>query len=110
MTTFTPDKIWLLRLPVILSDAAWEQTVYIKDCTETEITERLGEIFQCIYRELRVRPSTDQSDRIYFGQYGFPPCGNRQFRVWLDLCLTIERCDDGEPCALRVTLKDEALP
>lgn len=44
MMTFTPDKIWLLKLPVILSDAAWQQTVYIKDCSEAEITERLRDI------------------------------------------------------------------
>jgi hypothetical protein len=108
MMTFTPDKIWLLQLPVILSDAAWQQAIYIKNCTEVEITERLNEVFQSIYHELRVRPSTDQSDRIYFNVYGFSPCGNRQYRVRLDLCLLIERCEDGEPCSLRVTLLDEA--
>jgi hypothetical protein len=61
MMTFTPDKIWLLQLPVILSDAAWQQAIYIKNCTEVEITERLNEVFQSIYHELRVSQSQNQN-------------------------------------------------
>lgn len=106
LNSITTEKLNLLRLPIVISEAAWLEAVYIRDFLYTELHQRLSWLLEATYREIVVLPEGQQPRHVDYGLYRFEPCGKRTDRVWLDLRLWIEYRDDV-PALLRVALRNE---
>ncbi|WP_397453218.1 hypothetical protein [Pseudomonas sp. NA-150] len=103
LENLTPHKSKLLKLPIVLSEQAWLETVFIQNFLFVELNDRLNAVLESFYRELLLQA---ESNVVAFGLYRFPPTGDRQYRHWLDLQAVIEH-RSGEPVLIRIRLKTE---
>ncbi|MBX8508964.1 hypothetical protein K5D34_04555 [Pseudomonas cichorii] len=105
----TPSKLTYMRLPIVISEAAWLQTVYIDDFLYVEVNQRLNFLLESTYREILNQPADFSASTIDYGIYRLEPHGRRQERVWMNLRLHFI-CKDGNPALLRIALAEETDP
>ncbi|MFQ6591054.1 MULTISPECIES: hypothetical protein [Pseudomonas] len=100
----------LLKLPVVFSEGAWHEAVYLEQPSDIgDLGSRLGETLEAAYACLIHRfEKVDAIEPFYdFGLYRFLPCGDRVDRHWLELRLIIEHEQD-KPTVLRIMLRRES--
>lgn len=100
----------LLKLPVVFSDGAWHEAIYLEQPSDLgDLGNRLHETLEAAYTCLIYRTNAvDAVEPFYdFGLYRFLPCGDQAERHWLELRLIIEYEND-RPTALRILLRSES--
>lgn len=100
----------LLKLPVVFSEGAWHEAVYLEQPLSLgDLGHRLRETLEAAYACLIYRTnSVDAVEPFYdFGLYRFPPSGDQAERHWLELRLIIEHETDL-PTSLRIRLRSES--
>ncbi|MFP3497024.1 hypothetical protein SB759_22600 [Pseudomonas sp. SIMBA_059] len=100
----------LLKLPVVFSEGAWHESVYLEQPSDLgDLGNRLGETLEAAYASLLYRSEkVDAVEPFYdFGLYRFLPCGDRVDRHWLELRLIIEHEQD-KPTVMRIMLRRES--
>jgi len=97
----SPDQAELLKLPVIISDAAWLQAVHIHDFMFDELSSRLTALIRNAYQALIQTPTSGYNQPISFALLVLPASGEREGQVWLDLRLLIEP-KGGVPNLLKI--------
>ncbi|SAM32956.1 hypothetical protein [Pseudomonas sp. 1 R 17] len=101
----------LLKLPVVFSEDAWHEAVYLEQPSDLgDLGNRLGETLEAAYACLICRSNeVDAVEPFYdFGLYRFLPCSDRVDRHWLELRLIIEHEQD-KPTVLRIMLRRESI-
>ena len=95
----------LLKLPVVLTPSAWNESVHLKAASHiAEVGTRLGEVVLEAYRELHLQP--DETE-IEFGIYRFAPdADSSSGREWLELKLHRIDAVQGNSY-LCISLRDE---
>jgi hypothetical protein len=106
LSELTERKRCLLQLPIVLSEPAWLQSVYIKDFLFAEMKDRLNSVLDASYRALLAAP--DVADVTHFDLWLFPASGEREELVRMVLCLYVQYVDE-QPSLLRVLLNDEEV-
>lgn len=99
----TPEQQELLKLPVIISEAAWLSAIHINDFMFDELSARLTGLIRTAYRALLDSEQAHFEQPIIFEMLQLPTTGERDCQVRLDLRLIIER-KDGVPNLLRIDM------
>lgn len=100
----------LLKLPIVLSEGAWHEAVYLEQPSDLgDLGNRLRETLEAAYACLFYRTNAvDALEPFYdFGLYRFLPCGDQDDRHWLELRLIVEHEADRST-ALRILLRSES--
>lgn len=103
LPTLTARQQYLLQLPIVISEPAWLQAVYINDFLFAELSERLNAVLDAAYRAVLQEP--DFGDSLPFGLWLTAASRSRDDHVWLNLQLQIVSQDE-QPLLLRVVLAD----
>jgi len=97
-----------LKLPVIFTDGAWYEAVYVEQLADlAKLLDRWSELLKALYEAILYLPADNDPLTCSFGLYCFPPGGKRLDRHLLELRVVAEY-EWAKPTALRVMLGHEA--